>query len=224
MNLDDFNHTVTSVAVDAAGQPLFDVFVRSGATVTAQLATGPAAGEYPFYCRLHPNMRGTLTVTGSLPGEEPIEPSFDQPLVVPKVLTGARTPRVTAHKRGVRVLPTGPRTPMWTYGGTWPGPTIRRPTGQRTRVTVVNQLPRKAGATSVHLHGDHHASKDDGHPTKFPVRHGQERTYDFPLKYDSKPEPTDDRSSRSAPATATGCCASPSCARTSCSAPPNAST
>ncbi|MEO5666411.1 MAG: multicopper oxidase domain-containing protein [Nocardioides sp.] len=189
VNVDVFNHTITSVAVDAAGKPLFDVFVRSGATVTIQLATGLAAGQYPFYCRIHPNMRGTLNMTGTLPGEEPAETSFDQPLVVPKVLTAAH-PRMIARKRRVRVLPTGPRTPMWTYGGTWPGPTIRRPTGQRTRVTIVNQLPRTAGPTSVHLHGDHHASKDDGQPTKYPVRQGQARTYNFPLKYDSKPEPS----------------------------------
>ena len=39
----------------------------------------------------------------------------------------------------VRVLPHGPRTPMWTYGGTFPGPTIVRPTGRDTRVTFVNR-------------------------------------------------------------------------------------
>ncbi|PKH41748.1 hypothetical protein CXG46_07680 [Nocardioides alpinus] len=189
VNLDDFNHTVTSVAVDAAGRPLFDVLVRTGATVTVKIAAGLAAGQYPFFCRFHPNMRGTLTVTGAEPGEEPAAPSFDQPLVIPKVITAAN-PRVIAQKRAVRVLPTGRQTPMWTYGGSWPGPTIRRPTGERTRVTIVNRLPRRAGPTSVHLHGDHHASKDDGQPTKFPVRPGQARTYDFPLRYDSKPEPS----------------------------------
>jgi FtsP/CotA-like multicopper oxidase with cupredoxin domain len=34
----------------------------------------------------------------------------------------------------------GPCTNMWTYGGTYPGLTIRRPTGQRTAVTFTNNL------------------------------------------------------------------------------------
>jgi spore coat protein A len=189
INLDDFNHTVTSVAVDAAGKPLFDVLVRTGETVTVKIAAGLSSGQYPFYCRFHPNMRGTLTVTGVEPGEEPAAPTFDQPLVIPRVMTKAN-PRLVARKRDVRVLPTGQKTSMWTYGGSWPGPTLRRPTGQHTRVTIVNRLPRRAGSTSVHLHGDHHASKDDGQPTKFPVRPGRARTYNFPLTYDSKPEPS----------------------------------
>ena len=34
----------------------------------------------------------------------------------------------------VQIFP-GAKTRMWTYGGTFPGPTIRRPAGQRTEVT-----------------------------------------------------------------------------------------
>ena len=45
------------------------------------------------------------------------------------------------RKALVRVLPHGPRTPMWTYGGTFPGPTIVRPAGRDTHVTFVNHLP-----------------------------------------------------------------------------------
>ena len=44
----------------------------------------------------------------------------------------------------VRIMPTGPRTSMWTYGGTFPGPTIKRPTGSTTKVTFVNDLPQGA--------------------------------------------------------------------------------
>jgi spore coat protein A, manganese oxidase len=89
----------------------------------------------------------------------------------------------------VRARPHGPRTAMWTYDGTYPGPTIRRRGGQRTRVTLVNRLPRGAGSMSMHLHGDHHASEHDGQPTTHLVRRGASRTYDYPLRVDGRPEP-----------------------------------
>jgi FtsP/CotA-like multicopper oxidase with cupredoxin domain len=63
----------------------------------------------------------------------------------------------------IQVLP-GDKTRMWTYGGTFPGPTIRRPAGQRTRVTFEHRLPREAGELTVHLHGGHNRSRDDGQP------------------------------------------------------------
>ena len=53
---------------------------------------------------------------------------------------------------------------MWTYGGTFPGPTIRRPAGEPTEVTFVHRLPPKAGELTVHLHGGHNRSADDGQP------------------------------------------------------------
>ncbi len=53
---------------------------------------------------------------------------------------------------------------MWTYDGTFPGPTIRRPSGERTTVTFKHRLPEKAGELTVHLHGAHTRSKDDGQP------------------------------------------------------------
>lgn len=63
----------------------------------------------------------------------------------------------------VPVLP-GRATRMWTYGGEFPGPTIRRPTGAQTRVRFHNRLPRRAGDLTVHLHGGHNRSADDGQP------------------------------------------------------------
>ncbi len=82
---------------------------------------------------------------------------------VPKVLTGANI-RITVEKSDVQVLPSGPKTPMWTYDGTYPGPTIRRPVGHDTKITFVNLLPKAAGSITVHLHGDHHSSANDGQP------------------------------------------------------------
>jgi FtsP/CotA-like multicopper oxidase with cupredoxin domain len=63
----------------------------------------------------------------------------------------------------VPVLP-GPKTRMWTYGGDFPGPTIRRPTGETTTATFRHRLPRSAGELTTHLHGGHNTSRDDGQP------------------------------------------------------------
>ena len=41
-------------------------------------------------------------------------------------------------------MPTGPKTRMWTYNGTFPGPTIKRPTGSLTKVTFVHDLPKRS--------------------------------------------------------------------------------
>ncbi len=53
---------------------------------------------------------------------------------------------------------------MWTYGGTFPGPTIRRPAGHRTEVTFHHLLPGSAGELTVHLHGGHNRTQFDGQP------------------------------------------------------------
>ncbi len=189
VNLDSIDHTVTSVALDAGGDPLFDVRVAPGSTATVAGADLLAAGAYDFYCTFHPRMRGRLVVEGGGGGVTPVPPDFRQPLVVPERVHGSRI-RIRMREAGVRVLPDGPLTRMWTYGGSWPGPTIARRSGRDTRVTFVNDLPRAAGSTSVHLHGDHHASRHDGQPMTHLVRHGRERTYDYPLVYGGRPEPS----------------------------------
>lgn len=89
-------------------------------------------------------------------------PRFRRALRIPRVLTEAeieipiRTAEVALRK--------GPKTRMWTYDGTFPGPTIRRPAGQPTAVSFTHQLPAKAGELTVHLHGGHNTSADDGQP------------------------------------------------------------
>jgi len=71
----------------------------------------------------------------------------------------------------------GPCTNMWTYGGTYPGITIRRPTGQMTNVTFTNNLDPAAGALTVHNHGNHSSSVNDGQPDSFLIPTGGSRTY-----------------------------------------------
>ncbi len=53
---------------------------------------------------------------------------------------------------------------MWTFGGTFPGPTVRRPAGRRTKVTFHHELPASAGELTVHLHGGHNRTQFDGQP------------------------------------------------------------
>lgn len=188
VNLDSMDHTVTSVADGPDGLPVFDVRVKAGTTATVPGVAALAAGEWAFYCKFHPSMRGVLTVEGGGGGVEPERPIFEQPLVVPRTERGADI-RLVMRRGLVRTMPHGPRTAMWTYGGTYPGPTIRRRGGQGTRVTFVNRLPPAAGSMSTHLHGDHHAPEDDGQPTTHLIRPGQSRTYDYPLTVDGRAEP-----------------------------------
>jgi FtsP/CotA-like multicopper oxidase with cupredoxin domain len=178
-NDDIISHTFTSVAVNGQGDPLFDVKVpaHSSRDITAVSSLGD--GTYAFYCRIHPEMTGTLTVGTGGPVPTNV-PKFEQRLTQPPRLTGKHL-RIVMKKKRVRVLPHGPRTPMWTYGGTFPGPTIVRRTGKDTRVTFVNHLPRKVGALTVHQHGGHQEARYDGQPMDHLIRHGHSLTYDYPL-------------------------------------------
>lgn len=90
------------------------------------------------------------------------KPRFGPKLPIPRVIAGdaINLPIVEAE---IAVLP-GPKTKMWTYGGDFPGPTIRRPVGERTLATFHNRLPSRAGEMTVHLHGAHNRSADDGQP------------------------------------------------------------
>ena len=85
------------------------------------------------------------------------------PLRIPPVLTDRADRDRDARGEGRRGRP-GRKTKMWTYGGSFPGPTIRRPAGEPTEVTFVHELPAKAGELTVHLHGGHNRSSEDGQP------------------------------------------------------------
>lgn len=103
--------------------------------------------------------------------------SFANPLYVPPVLTGSDI-TLDAAEANVQLL-SGQATKMWTYNGTFPGPTIRRPTGQATRVTLNNNLPATAGELSLHNHGNHSSSDNDGQPATLLVPPGGSRTYTY---------------------------------------------
>ena len=188
INFDSTRHSVTSDGQDANGVALFSVIVNPGGTATVPGVSALAPGSYPFHCIFHAGtMRGTLTISGTGGGVQPASQSFDQPLARPPALRTAKI-RIPVKQAGVRIMPTGPLTTMWTYGGSYPGPTIVRPAGKDTKVTFVNRLPSRASLT-VHLHGDHHRYQDDGQPTRFLIPKGKARTYDFPLADGGQPEP-----------------------------------
>jgi FtsP/CotA-like multicopper oxidase with cupredoxin domain len=77
---------------------------------------------------------------------------------------------IAIREAEVQALP-GQKTRMWTYGGTFPGPTIRRSAGHRTEVTFRHELPAKAGELTVHLHGGHNRSEYDGQPGGLTASH-----------------------------------------------------
>jgi len=78
------------------------------------------------------------------------------------MLTGSHL-RIPIVEAEMPVLPGAP-TRMWTYAGEFPGPTVRRPTGRPTTVEFHHRLAARAGELSVHLHGAHTPSADDGQP------------------------------------------------------------
>ena len=112
---------------------------------------------------------------------------FTKPLPIPKTLTGSRITLV-AREAKVQIRP-GPATRMWTFNGTFPGPTIRRQAGRRTSLTIVNELPPEAKTLTIHHHGSHSASKHDGLPLpEVAIPPGGSRTYVYEHMEDGKPE------------------------------------
>src|SRR5689334_23197552 len=118
-------------------------------------ATGAAALALPAWLRPGGGPRLDQAIAAQ------VEP-YARKLPIPKELTGANL-TIPIVEADVKVLP-GRKTTMWTYDGTFPGPTIRRPSGERTTVKFKHRLPEKAGELTVHLHGAHTRSRDDGQP------------------------------------------------------------
>jgi FtsP/CotA-like multicopper oxidase with cupredoxin domain len=96
----------------------------------------------------------------------PLPTPFQAPLTLPQILTPVRTDPTTDYYEIVQrpavaqILP-GVATPIWSYGGTFPGPTIVSRSGRRTVVRHMNTL---AHPTVTHLHGGHTPHDSDGYP------------------------------------------------------------
>ena len=80
----------------------------------------------------------------------------------------------------MEIMP-GKITPVWTYGGSLPGPLIRAKVGDRVIIHFKNNLP---DSTSIHWHGLRVPNNMDGVPgvTQDSVDVGDEFTYDFVLQ------------------------------------------
>jgi spore coat protein A, manganese oxidase len=104
--------------------------------------------------------------------------SFARRLPIPHELTGSEI-RIPIREAEVQLLP-GRKTKMWTYDGSFPGPTIRRSSGQRTKVTFEHQLPARAEELTVHLHGGHSRSRFDGQPGGLTKSHKRSLYCDIP--------------------------------------------
>jgi spore coat protein A len=137
-----------------------------------------------------------------------LEPFVD-PLPIPAVLqpTGTRADgvpqyEVTMSEVAQQLHRDLPATDVWTYNGTFPGPTIEAVTGQPIEVRYVNDLPtgnRRRGGhalevdecahgpnywqdtarTVVHLHGGHVPARVDGHPD-YDFMPGEFDVYEYP--------------------------------------------
>src|SRR5262245_45108597 len=83
---------------------------------------------------------------GELKHERPQQPSgWDDGIRVPEATDLDPSPdtvevALTASVTPMEILP-GLTTPMWTYGGSLPGPLIRAKVGDRVIVHFTNQLP-----------------------------------------------------------------------------------
>ena len=111
---------------------------------------------------------------------------FTDPLPIPQVLDADEI-TIHAAKTLVPILPGAP-TEMWTFNGTFPGPTIRRQAGETTKINFVNDLPSDTGALTIHNHGEHATSADDGQPDDELIQPGQTRPYTYDLMENGAPE------------------------------------
>jgi spore coat protein A len=99
----------------------------------------------------------------------PLPPPFQVPLPIPPVLVPGRNPafpgadyfEITQRVAQLEILP-GVPTELWTFNGSYPGPTVISRSGVRTVVRHHNALPVP---TVVHLHGGHTPPASDGFPT-----------------------------------------------------------
>ncbi len=130
---------------------------------------------------------------------------FVDPLPLPAVLqpVGTRadgTPlyEVTMTEERQQLHRDLPPTDVWTYNGTYPGPTIEAIAGQPIAVRHVNRLPAGDGhylevdecahgpsywqdtaRAVVHLHGGHVPARFDGQP-EYHILPGENDTYEYP--------------------------------------------
>ena len=129
------------------------------------------------------DMTGMLHHTGPLTPETtppPVTPFTTAMPVSPVLRPAARSSttdfyRLAIQPANVEIFP-GTKTPALTYGGLFPGPTIRARTGRAVQITYTNGLSE---ISNVHLHGGHTPQDSDGYSMDT-FAPGASRTYRYP--------------------------------------------
>jgi spore coat protein A len=127
----------------------------------------------------------TRTAGGPAAAQAATLPPFSLPLRFPTVITDPDV-TLTVAETDVQVFPAGPPTKMWTFGGEFPGPVIRRSGGATTSVTFDHQLPTKDTLT-IHHHGHHSLPRYDGRPDEYLIAPGSTETYVYDHVEEGKP-------------------------------------
>ena len=116
----------------------------------------------------------------------PFTVPFAKPPVLAPVSSDATTDyyQVVQRQQNLQILP-GFQTPVFTYNGTLPGPTIIVPKGRETVVRQINHLPAThptlayVPSTSTHLHGSASLPQFDGYANDVTLP-GQWKDYRYP--------------------------------------------
>lgn len=130
------------------------------AGATAGLVVAGGIGSAAALSR-HPASTGELLRSAArLPAP------YALPLPIPPTLSrvssdGSDRYDIVQRVADAEILP-GMRTRLWTFGGSFPGPTIESRRGRSVQVRVHNELPVP---TAVHLHGGRTPAASDGYPT-----------------------------------------------------------
>ncbi|WMX47581.1 multicopper oxidase domain-containing protein [Streptomyces roseicoloratus] len=150
--------------------------MRDGLTRRRVLAVGGALGAMAAGgLGLAAGLARHPAATGAeLRSAVPLPPPYRVPLPLPEVLRPVSTTggtdryELVQREATAEILP-GVRTRLWTYGGTFPGPTIESRRGRPVTVTHRNELPVP---TVVHLHGGRTPAESDGYPTDLVLPRG----------------------------------------------------
>lgn len=116
------------------------------------------------------------------PVDSPRVASFTVPLRIPPVLQPTRSDattdyyEITQREASVQIIPGLRPTPVWTYNGVVPGPTIVQRQGRDVRVRQHNALKVPV---STHLHGGDVPPTSDGHPLDL-IQPGKYKDYYYP--------------------------------------------
>jgi len=141
-----------------------------------------AAGLVSLYCDLETATPSRVSTSAArrAQADSPFEP-FRADLPIPPVLRPSRRTAttdqyvVTMRTAQVEILP-GYSTPVLSYNGMLPGPTIHARAGRRVEVLQRNTLGVE---TNVHLHGARAPASSDGHP-RDGIPAGTRRVYTYP--------------------------------------------